>query len=76
MWYSIPHSMAIFLTWKKKKFVSWVPPAKSSLFKNYTPWQTSNSYCKDRVDPDAPSEMKIRETKKKNNFVRERFGIV
>ncbi len=64
--------MGIFLL-RKKMFFSGVPPPKISFFMNYTTWQTSNFYSTDRVDPDAPLEIKIEETKKKF-FVREREG--
>ncbi len=31
-----------------------------SCFTNYTTWRSSNFYSTDRVDPDAPLEMKIK----------------
>ncbi len=37
-------------------------------------WETSNFYSTDRVDPDAPLEMKIKKLKK-NFFVQERGGV-
>jgi hypothetical protein len=57
----------------KKKIFQRYTPSKISFFTNYTSWQTSNFYSTDRVDPDAPLEMKIEKTKKKF-FVRNGGG--
>jgi len=66
--------MGIFLPWKKIFFFGGVPPSKISFFTHYTTWQTSNFYSTDRVDPDAPLEIKIRKTKKKNFLFRKGGG--
>jgi hypothetical protein len=49
----------------KKVHFFWGTPSKISFFTNYTTWQISNFYSTDRIDPDAPFEMKIEKSKKK-----------
>ncbi len=61
---------------KKNFFFREYTPSKISVFTNYTSLQTSNFYSTDRVDPDAPLEMKIEKSKKKFFFVQEREGAV
>jgi hypothetical protein len=57
-------------TLPKKFFFSGVhpTPSKISFFTNYTTWLTSNFYSTDRVDPDAPLEIKIKKNEKKFFF--------
>jgi len=54
--------MGIYIPLKNKHFFRGHTPSKISFFTNDTSWQTSNFYSTDRVDPDAPLEVKIEKT--------------